>query len=175
MKKNRYKSIIAFCILALLLNVSCNTVNKREKLGSEMKSHFQENQEMYNFLKEYLFKTDSYYGFTFNYKNDRITLKQGGIPLEIDSINQVVNNKDVYDILMFMKEENIRDVSSNKEWITITFEDFKYPCFSFWFRTDFDPKDENTIQKINNFKNKESKNWIFILKDKWYIKGEACF
>jgi hypothetical protein len=86
-----------------------------------------------------------------------------------------MNDTDAYSILKFMEKENIRDISSNKEWITVTFEDFKNPCFSFWFRDDFNPSDDKVKEKIENFKNTKTKNWLYVLDDKWFIKGEACF
>jgi hypothetical protein len=174
-KSKKYQMLKVCFILTILLIGSCDTVKKREKLVSEIQNHFQENREMYKLLQDYFPALGSYYGFAFNYKDDKITLKQGGNPIKIDSISQVMNDTDAYSILKFMEKENIRDISSNKEWITVTFEDFKYPCFSFWFRDDFNPSDDKVKEKIENFKNTKTKNWLYVLDDKWFIKGEACF
>lgn len=163
------------CVLTILLIGSCDTVKKRERLVFELKNHFQENREMYKTLQDYFSVPGSYYGFAFSYKDAKITLKQGGNPIKIDSISQVMDDTSAFNILIFMEKENIRDISSNKDWITITFEDFKYPCFSFWYRDDFNPSDVKVKERIENFKNKKTKNWLYILDDKWFIKGEACF
>lgn len=153
---------------------ACDTVKKREILAYEIQSHFQVNREMYKLLQNYFTSQGSYYGFAFNYKDDKITLKQAGNSIKIDSISQVMNDTVAYSILKFMEKENLRDISSNKQWITVKFEEFKYPCFSLWYRVDFNPSDDNVKERIKNFKNKKTKNWLFILGDKWYIKGEAC-
>lgn len=162
-------------ILTVLLLGSCDTVKKREKLVSEVQNHFQENRDMYKLLQDYFSISGSYYGFAFNYKDDKITLKQGENSIKIDSIKQMITDTTVYNILVFMKKENIRDISGNKEWIKITLEESKIPCFSFWFRDDFNPSDDKVKEKIENFKNKKTKNWLYVLDDKWFIKGEACF
>ncbi|MBP6871381.1 MAG: hypothetical protein KBC43_05190 [Bacteroidales bacterium] len=176
MKINRYYKLIKIgFVLIVILMTSCDTLKKRERLVAEIENNFQENREIYNLLVHYFGEPNSYLGFAFNYKDEKIILKQEKNPIKIDSISQVINNTEVYKILVFMKNENIRDISGNKEWIKISTEESKTPCFSFWYRSDFNLDDEKVKQKIIKFKNTKTKDWIYILDDKWFIKGEACF
>ncbi|MCD4741651.1 MAG: hypothetical protein K8R67_04075 [Desulfobacteraceae bacterium] len=166
---------IGLAVSIFILMVSCDTSSKRTKLVDELSKHFQENYIDFETTKKYLSEEKSYFGFAFDYKDNKVKLKQGENSIKLDSISQIKGDTTVYNILIFMKEEGIRDISGNKEWIKVTYEEQKYPCFSFWFRADFNPEDKKTAQKIINFHDNKSKNWIFILKDKWFIKGETCF
>lgn len=166
---------IALVLYCVVLLISCDTIKKRTKLVEELSKHFRDNYTDFEMARDYLSDDKSYLGFSFDYKEDKIILKQGKTSLKLDSITEIKSDTVVYDILSFMKSEGIRDISGNKEWIKVTYDEHKYPCFSFWFRQDFNVNDEMTIKKIKNFENTESKNWILVLKDKWFIKGEACF
>lgn len=166
---------IAIVISCLVFISSCNSLNRRSKLVADLSSHFQDNYTTYEKLREYFSDDKSYLGFSFDYLDDRIKLKQGGATVKLDSISQIKGDQVVTDILLFMKEERIRDISGNSEWIKVTFEVNKFPCFSFWFKADFNPENESTIKMINNFENKKGEDWIYVLKDKWYLQGEVCF
>lgn len=166
---------IIFVLCYLVMFFSCDTIGKREELVDELSRQFHENFEEFEYVRDYLSKENSYFGFTFDYKDNRIKLKQGKNSVKFDSISQIKTDTVVYKILLFMKEGGIRDISGNKDWIKVTYEEQKYPCFSFWYRADFNPEDDKTKIKINNFKNRKSKNWIFVLNDNWFIKGEPCF
>jgi len=76
-----------------------------------------------------------------------------------------------------MKKEGIRVISGNPNegWIAVAFEDFKYPCFNFRYKQNFEPNDEKIKQQIEDIKDLKTKNWIYVLGDKWFIEGVKCF
>lgn len=166
---------IVIVLLSIVTLVSCDTVKKRTKLTEQLSKQFQKSNTDFEMVRNYLSDDKSYFGFSFEYKDNKIKLKKGKNTLKLDSISEIRRDTVVYNILSFMQKEGIRDISGNREWIKVTYDEQKYPCFSFWFRQDFNPNDEKIRKRIENFDIANSKNWIFVLNDKWYIKGEACF
>jgi len=168
-------ALILAGFLTFLMIISCDTVKKREKVVHEIENEFHSDRDIYSLLEDYFSNPNSYLGFTFNYSNSKIVLKQEDGPTDIDSISQVKDDLEVFKILQFMRENKIRDISGNAEWIKVTLEESRIPCFSIWYRYDFDLSKAKTKEQLTNFTNSKTKNWIYSLEERWFIKGEACF
>ena len=114
--------------------------------------------------------------FTFGNNEDKIELTIDKNILILDSIVQIKDNIDVYQILTFMKKEKIRTIYGyGNGRIDISFESHRFLCFHFIYRSDFKPNDEYVKREVENIKNTKTKNWTYILGDGWYIRGVKCF
>lgn len=173
-RKNNYVIYIFVIIISIC---SCNIVDKREELIDNIKKHYNDNKEKYKMIKNYFARPYSYDGFSYNYKNNKITLKYGRNPKEINSIEQLDQRDTAYLILKFMKENKIRAISGNEEWIAINIRSFKSftNCFSFWYRKNIEFSEDEIQKKEQNIKNTETIDWIYRLDENWYIQGEHCF
>lgn len=176
MERNRF--IYTVIGIIALLFFSCDSYNSRKKLIEELSSLYNNNLVEFKKIQEY-FSSDSLSRFIeFRYQDHRIEITLGDNSLIIDSINQMKTDPDVFQILTFMQKERIRSIYGyGKEGgIKIFFKDNKFPCFNFWYRSDFYPEDEDVKQQIENIKDSRKKAWIYVLDKKgWYIKGVPCF
>jgi hypothetical protein len=169
------------CIIIIITSVfifySCDSYTARKKLIFELSSLFNENRTEFNKICDYIYNDSLSKRFVFNYRDGKIDIDNGYSFIKIDSIYQIKDNLDIYQILTFMKKEKISIISGNPSegWITFAFEDVKYPCFSFWHRQNFDSEDEKVKKRIKNIKDSKTKNWIYILGGGWIIQGETCF
>ena len=177
-QENSFTYIIVV-IIAVFIFSGCDSdsYDARKKLVSELSSLFEENRIEFGRIHKCFFKDSLSKRFAFNYQNGKIDIDDGINSIKIDSVDQIKENLDVYQILIFMKKEKIRIISGNPHegWITFAFEDFKYPCFNFWYRSDFNSEDEKVKRAIENIKDTKTKNWVYVLGDGWHIRGVKCF
>jgi len=169
-----YTTILFVCILIFF---GCDSYHSRKKLATELSSLYNDNLSEFQTIQQYFMSDSLSKRFNFSYRDNKIEIDDGSNQIIIDSINQIKNNMDVYGILIFMKKNKIRIISSNARegWITFAFKDHKFPCFNFWYRSDFNPDDEYVKQEVENIKNTKTKKWIYILGGGWYIRGVKCF
>jgi hypothetical protein len=155
----------------------CDSYNERKKLVSELSLLFNENRTEFDKIHDYIYSDSLYKFFTLENRDYRIEVKIGDNLIKIDSIVQIKDNPDVYQILTFMREKGIRSIYGYGKdvGIKIAFEDFKYPCFEFLYEPDFNLNDERVQELIQNIENSKTKNWIYVLNDKWFIHGLKCF
>lgn len=175
-KRNKFVYTVIL-IVSVFIFFCCDSYHSRKKLATELSLMFNNNREEFDKIHDFFLGDSLSKGLIFRYQDEKIGIGIGNNSFTIDSITQMKDNPDICQILVFMKKEKIRTISGNgKEgWITLAFEDNKFPCFDFWYRSDFNPDDENVKQAVENIKNTKTKNWIHILGDGWYIRGVKCF
>ena len=175
--KNKLIYTISLVVVVFLVLTTCDSYSKREKLVAELSSIFYQNKKGFDDINSYFLSDSLFHRFSFGYKNNKIKIEHGEHSLEIDSIVQMRDNSNVYRILVFMQNNNIRMISGHGAggWISLFFEDYKYPCFNFNYSINFNPEDENIKRKIENIKDTKTNNWIYVLMDGWYIRGVKCF
>jgi hypothetical protein len=173
----------------MIFIVGCDNEYWRNELVKTMVKDFSDNKSMYYFIKDYFTQSeDSVASIEYDFSSGEINIrkiqKKEGInwPYKIKSYDEIdtlafVKNKDaVIKILEFLKSNEIMGVSGTRELVYINHKEPSFvPCFSFWYRKNFNPNDEDIRHKISNFSNVNTTNWIFLLGDGWYIQGEKCF
>ena len=189
MERNSKFINIIVLIVCVLSFWGCDSYHSRAKVIAELSSLYSENIEEFNNIHDF-FLGDSlakslvvgYENNEFRSEDNKIMINIANNPIIIDSIKQMKDNSDIYQILTFMERKKIRQISSNgKEgWISIRTKyqnniSLNLTCYNFWYRSDFNPDDEYIKQEVENIKNTQTKNWIYILGNGWYIKGVKCF
>jgi len=181
-----------FIVLSFaLLIVGCDNQYTRDHLVELMKKDFAMNEDIYNFIKDYFIQSeDSVRTLEYDLRlgliriikiptNKDLRLNKPFIIRSLDEIDRLpfVRNKDtVKKILVYLKTKEIVNVIGTRELIIINHREFSLvPCFSLRYEEGFDPNDEDTKHRVNNFSNVNTTNWIFLLADGWYIQGEKCF
>jgi len=174
-KRNKFiYTIISFVCISIFFG--CDTYQSRKKLITELSSLYNENRSEFDKIQKYFSSDTIAKFFTFGNKDNKIELKINKNILILDSIVQIKDSIEVYQILTFMKKEKIRTIYGyGNGSADISFEGYRYPCFNFLYRSDFNPDDEYVKQEVENIKNTKTKNWIYILGDGWYIRGVKCF
>ena len=175
---SKFVYAILVIITIFIIFYSCgDSYHSRKKLVTELSLLYNENRTEFDKICDYFYSDSLSKRFAFRYQDGKIDIDDGHSYIKIDSIYQIKDNLDVYQILTFMEKERIRIISSNSKegWITLSFEDFKYPCFNFWYKRNFDPNDPDVKEQIENIKNRKTKDWIYVLGDKWFIHGVKCF
>ena len=176
LKKNK-KVLWAIAFISIFTFYKCDSYKAREKLVFEISETCKNNEKEFEIVHDYIFKDSLSKRLVLNNRNRKIEINEGGKTFEVDSISEIKENIETYEILSFMEKENIYIISGNpiEKWIVVAFNTHKYPCFSFWYKKDFDINKKDIQQKIINFKNTKTKKWIYPIKDKWYIQGEKCW
>jgi len=185
-----YMKSISLLSLILLI-IGCDNQYSRKELVELMKKDFAMNKDMYNFIEDYFTQSkDSVASIGYDFSrgemrilkiptNENVRMNKPFVIKSFDEIDTLpfVKNKDtVIKILEYLKSNEIMSVSGTREWVYINHkEPSLVPCFSVWYRKNFNPNDDDVRRKINNFSNVNTTNWIFLLGDGWYIQGEKCF
>ena len=179
-RRSKLICAISSIVCIFFIFYGCDSYHSRKKLIKELSSLYVESWTEFNKIQEYFLGDSLPKSLIFRYEDKKIDIGVGDSLRIIESIDQIKGNPTVYQILAFMKNKRISIISGNgKEgWITLAFEDYNHysPCFNFWYRSDFNPEDEDVKREVENIKDTKTKNWTYILDKKgWYIRGVKCF
>ena len=150
---------------------------------------FNDNEEMFNFIKEYLkANSDSIKYISYDSINNKIIIsikkrnKKKGIqlPEKIGTIDDLkdsnsFNGKTRFlKIVEFMITYRINLIQGDSLNVYINMLKYEPPCYTIRFDKNFNGDNASTKKRIDNFTNTIGFNWIYPIKDGWYIKGENC-
>ena len=126
-------------ITTVFILFGCDSYNARKKLVSELSLLFTENRMEFDKIQAYFLRDSIGRSLSIDFKSDSIEIWDQGNKVDISKMEHLSNDTTLYQIFILMHKEKINRITGNNKegWITLSFEDFKYPCFNFWYKCRF--------------------------------------